>query len=340
MVCTIVVGGQWGDEGKGKIVSYLSLKDNPSIVCRAILGPGAGHTVIHNGKTYITRHLPSGFVNKRARLLVGAGVLINPEIVLKEMNELNVRDRVGIDYRCTIVEQKHIDADITSSHLSKILRTTGMGHGPALADRALRIAKLAKEFEALRPFLADVAAEVNNALDNDEGVLIEGANGFGLSVLYGTYPYVVGKDTTASTAAADIGLGPKRIDDVILVFKAFPTRSGSGPFPTEMSESNADKIGIVEYGTVTKRRRRVGYFDWEIAKQAARINAPTQIAVTSVDRIDQSSKKLTNFDALSEEVREFINKLENQLKVPVTLISTGPDVLDTIDLRSEKLDSS
>lgn len=333
MTCTIVAGGQWGDEGKGKIVSYLSLKDNPSIVCRGGLGPGAGHTVVYKGKTYITRHLPSGFVNEKVRLLVGAGVLINPEIVYKEICELGVESRVGIDFRCTIVEQKHIDADRRSHHLLRVIRTTGMGHGPAFADRALRVAKLVKDIDVLEPYLADVALEINSALDSNEEVIVEGANGFGLSVLYGTYPYVVGKDTNASTIVADVGIGPKRVNEVILVFKTFPTRSGSGPFPTEMSKKESEQRGLIEYGTVTGRRRRIGYFDKELAKCAVKLNAPTQIAVTSIDRIDPSCKGAVNFDSLSNKAVDFINLIEDELKAPVTLIGTGPDIWDIIDLR-------
>lgn len=335
MSCTVVVGGQWGDEGKGKIVSYLSVKDDPSIVCRAGLGPGAGHTVIYGEKTYITRHLPSGLLNKKTRLLVGAGVLVNPEIVLKEIDEFNVKGRVGIDFRCTIVEQKHINSDRSSHHLLKIIKTTGMGHGPAFADRALRIAKLAKDIKILKPYLADVVVEVNDALNDNRDVIIEGANGFGLSVSYGTYPFVVGKDTTASTMAADVGIGPKRVNQTILVFKTFPTRSGSGPFPAEMSEKEVEERGLVEYGTVTGRRRRVGYFDMELAEKAVRVNAPTQIAITCMDRLDSSCKHITNFDDLTDEAKAFIDRIENELKVPITLISTGPDVFDTIDLRGE-----
>ncbi len=336
-MATIVVGGQWGDEGKGKIISYLALKDKPDIVARAGVGPNAGHTVTYRGKKYGVRQIPSGFVYEKARLLIGAGVLVNPEVVLKEIKDLDLENRVGIDYRCGIIEKKHIELDRGSEHLAKQIGSTGTGCGPANVDRAYRKLKQAKDVEELKPYLADVAKEVNEALDEGLGVLVENSQGFGLSLYYGTYPYVTSKDTTASMACVDIGIGPKKVKDVIVVFKSFPTRVGAGPFPTEMSQEEAERLGIVEYGTVTGRRRRVGYFDFEMAKYACMINSATQIALTCVDYLDKDMKGVRRYEDLSRKVKEFIEKLEEETKVPVTIISTGPDLEDTIDLRKEKL---
>lgn len=332
MPCTIVVGGQWGDEAKGKIASYLTVTDNYSITCRAGLGPGAGHTVIYQGKEYRLRQVPSGFINPNSKLLLGAGVLINPEVVLKEISDYNLEGRVGIDFRASVIDPEQIERDRTSEHLSKVIQSTGSGHGPALADRALRIGKLAKDIDQLRPYLTDVAEELNDALDRDQSVLVEGTNGFLLSVLYGTYPHTVAKDSTASTVAADVGLSPLRIDDVVLVFKTFPTRVGEGDFPTEMSAEEIQSRGFIEHGTVTGRPRRVGSFDFELAKKAATINHPSMLAISFLDRIDPDCRGKSYKD-INVEAQKFLQEVESSLKTPIKLVGTGPDMMDIFDLR-------
>ncbi len=334
---TIVVGGQWGDEGKGKIVSYLALKDKFDIIVRAGVGPNAGHTVIYNGKKYGLRHIPSGFVYEKAMLYIGAGVLINPEVFLKEVEETNTKNRIKIDYRCGIIEKIHIQMDTSDSYLKKTIGSTGTGCGPANVDRVRRKLKLARDIDILKDFLTDVPLELNRAMKNGKKILIEGTQGFGLSLYYGTYPYVTSKDTTASTFCADVGIGPKHVKDVIVVFKSFPTRVGQGPFPTEISKEEAERLGIVEYGTVTGRRRRVGLFDFEIAKYACMINSATQVAITCVDYIDKRAYKVRSYEKLPDSVKRFIERVEKELDIPVTLISTGPEIYDTIDLRELKL---
>ncbi len=337
MGATVVVGGFWGDEGKGKIIAHLAISDKPSIVARGGVGPNAGHTVQVGEKKFGVRMIPSGFVHKDAKLLIGAGVLVNPEVFLKEVEILNVRDRAKVDYRCAIIEPKHIEADKGSSHLSKKIGTTGTGCGPANVDRVNRVAKQAKDIPELKDFVTDVPLEINTALDKGEAVLVEGTQGFGLSLYYGTYPYVTSKDTTASSIAADVGIGPKRIDDVIVVFKCFPTRVGAGPFPTEMPEEEAEKLGIVEYGTVTGRKRRVGYWDGKMAKYAVMINSATQVALTGIDKLDKECYGVKEWEKLTKKAKEFVEKVEDELKTPVTLISTGPELDQIVDLRKEKL---
>ena len=200
MTCSILVGGAWGDEGKGKCITYLCGNDKPDIIARAGVGPNAGHSVEFNGEKYGLRLIPSGFVHTDAKLMIGAGVLVDKDV-------------------------------------------------PELED-----------------YLADVSLETNDVLDNGGDVFIEGSQGFALSLYYGTYPFVTSKDTTASTFAADVGVGPTKVDEVINVFKAYITRVGEGPFPTEISQEEAESKNIEEYGVVTGRRRRVGLFDMELAK--------------------------------------------------------------------------
>ncbi len=337
MMVTVLVGGQWGDEGKGKIISYLCRQDNYDVIARSGVGPNAGHTVVYQGRKYPLRLIPSGFLQKKAKLFIGAGILINPEVILKEIDTLSLHKRIGIDYRCGIIEPEHIERDRSSGHLAGKIGSTGTGCGPANMDRAKRVLKQAKDVEELKPYLTDVPEDINSAVEDGKKVLVESSQGFGLSLYYGTYPYVTSKDTTASMALVDVGIGPRRVKDVIVVFKTFPTRVGEGPFPTAMSEEEAERLGIVEYGTVTGRRRRVGHFDFKLARYAAMINSASQIALTCVDYFGEENKGVRSLDELTREAREFVETVEKKVNVPVTLISTGPDLEDTIDIREEKV---
>ncbi len=332
----IVVGGQWGDEGKGSIVAYLALKDKPDVIARGGVGTNAGHSVFINGRKYAVRQLPTGFIQTEARLLVGAGVLVDPSVFFHELEHLkdfNVAGRVGIDHRCAIIEEKHKQLDRTNGHLHGKIGTTGSGCGPANADRVMRRAKLAGDIKELEPYLTDVAGEVNDAMDEGKLVLVEGTQGFGLSLYYGTYPYVTSKDTTASAIASDVGIGPMRVDDVIVVFKSFPTRVGAGPFPTEMNHEEAERMGLVEYGTVTGRRRRVGWFDFEFARYSVRLNGATMIALTLLDKYEGNAFGVTDYDKLPKKVKELVEEIEERVGVPVGLIKTGPELGHIIDRR-------
>lgn len=340
MTCNILVGGAWGDEGKGKCITYLCDNDRPDIIARAGVGPNAGHSVEFNGEKYGLRLTPSGFVNKDAKLLIGAGVLVDPEVFFHELdylNKYNVKGRSFVDKRCSIIHPEHKERDKASDHLYKKIGSTGTGCGPGNADRVLRTAQMAKDIPELEDYIADVPLEVNEAIDEGRDVFIEGSQGFGLSLYYGTYPFVTSKDTTASTFAADVGVGPTKIDDVIIVFKSYITRVGEGPFPSEIAQEKAEERGLEEYGTVTGRRRRVGDWDMDLAKEACMINGATQIALTCVDKLFTGCSRTQDYSALSGETKAFIDEIEQETGVPVTIISTGPDLKDTIDLRKELL---
>jgi adenylosuccinate synthase len=333
----VVAGGQWGDEGKGKIIAYLALHDKPKIVARAGVGPNAGHTVFYNGKKFGLRQVPCGFVYEKARLLIGPGVLVNPTVLIEEIGVTGVEDRIGVDQRCTVIEPQHIEQDKTSDHLKDKIGTTGTGCGPANVARVNRTAKLAGEVPALKRFLADVPKEVNDSINRGNLVLIEGSQGFALSLIHGTYPYVTSKDTTASTLAADVGVGPTKVDHVMLVFKAYVSRVGAGPFPTEISQEKAEEMGIVEFGTVTGRRRRIGTFDFDLAKRSAMINGATQLTITCLDRLFKGASGVKKWKELPDEAKKFVKKIEEEVGVPVTIISTGSELHDVIDMRAEKL---
>ena len=340
MTCSILVGGAWGDEGKGKCITYLCSNDKPSIIARAGVGPNAGHSVEFNGEKYGLRLTPSGFVHTDAKLMIGAGVLVNPDVLYKEFDDLakyNVKERMSIDSRCAIITEDHMDRDKSSEHLAKKIGSTGSGCGPANSDRVMRTINLARDYPELEEYITDVSLEVNEATNDGEEVFIEGSQGFALSLYYGTYPFVTSKDTTASTFAADVGVGPTKVDEVIDVFKAYISRVGEGPFPTEMTQEEAESRGLEEYGVVTGRRRRIGYFDMELAKESCRINGATQIALTCVERLYPDCARTQDYNDLSAETKAFINDIESETNVPVTIISTGPDLKDTIDLRKELL---
>jgi adenylosuccinate synthase len=330
--CSVVVCGFFGDTGKGKVISYLALKDKLDITARAGVGPNAGHTVTVKGRKYGLRMLPSAFMQKKCRLLIGPGVLVDPEILLKEMKLTESASRVGVDPQCAIIEARHIEADKVG-HLAKDIRTTGTGTGPCNAERALRKVRLAREAKELKDYLTDVPLEVNNAIDSGRNVLIEGTQGTYLSLFHGTYPYVTSKDVTASAACSDVGVGPTKVDDVIVVFKAFTTRVGAGPLPNEISLAEAEKRGWTEYGTVTGRPRRASPFNIELAKRAVMLNGATQAAVTKVDVLFPECKGATSYNRLSRDARAFIKGIESEIRIPVTLIGSGPDALEMVDRR-------
>lgn len=332
MTCTVVVGGFFGDEGKGKIISYLALKDNPSIVVRGGAGPNAGHTVKDGDKTYKIRMLPSGFLNKNSKVMIGPGVVINPEVLLKEINDFDVSNRAFVDRNCGIIEQTHLTED-SKGRLKETIGSTGSGTGPANAARAMRTLKLAKDFESLSSYLEDVPSAVNAAIDSNENVLVEGTQGTHLSLWHGTYPYVTSKDVTASGICSDIGIGPKKVDEVMVIFKSYVTRVGTGPMDDELSAEETSKRGWAEVGTVTGRQRRASEFNFNLAKKAIMLNSATQIAITKLDVLFPDCANKTSFETLSSEAKSFVKNIEAKLDVPVTLIGTGPNVYDIIDIR-------
>ena len=332
MPSTIAVGGFFGDEGKGKIISYLALKDNPSIVVRGGAGPNAGHTVKDGNRTYKIRMLPSGFLNKKSKVMIGPGVVINPDVLLKEIKDFDVSNRAFIDKNCGIIEQNHIDED-SKGMLKETIGTTGSGTGPANAERAMRTLKLAKDIKSLFSYLEDIPTAVNSALDSNENVLVEGTQGTHLSLWHGTYPYVTSKDVTASAICSDIGLGPKKVDEVLVIFKSYVTRVGMGTMDNELTPEETSKKGWAEVGTVTGRQRRAAEFDFELARRSIMLNSATQVAITKLDVLFPDCANKTSFDALNNDAKSFIKKIEESLNVPVTLIGTGPDVNDIIDIR-------
>ena len=335
MTCNVIVGGFYGDEGKGKIIAYLSLKDNPKIAVRGGVGANAGHTFVHNNQTYKVRMLPSAVLNPETQLLIGAGVLITPEVLIDESRKYNAENRTIIDNHCGIIDESHIKRDKENSHLKNTIGTTGTGTGPANSDRALRILNLAKNVDGLKKYLGNVSDIVNESIDKSQSVLIEGTQGTFLSLYHGDYPFVTSKDVTASGICSDVGIGPKKVDDVILVFKAYVTRVGGGPLENEISPDEAAKLGWVEYGSVTGRQRRASPFNLELAKKSIKINSATQLAVTKLDVVFPECAGLTEYSKLTSKPRQFIENIEANLGVKVVLIGTGAEINQIIDRREE-----
>jgi adenylosuccinate synthase len=341
---TVIVGAQWGDEGKGKIVDLLAQESD--IVCRYQGGPNAGHTVIVDGETFKFRQLPSGIVSGKLSVL-GNGCVVDPEVLLAEMDDLEGRglsvEQLRVSGNAHLIMPWHIALDGASEkRLGKLqIGTTRRGIGPAYADKAARIGirvqdlldpkilrqkietalaeknvwlervyehepfaleEVAARYEdyaqRLRPFVADTSLLVDEALKDGKRVLLEGAQGTLLDLDHGTYPFVTSSNPVAGAAATGIGIGPTRIDAVVGVAKAYVTRVGAGPFPSEMEEPAGSEIRELgqEYGTVTGRERRPGWLDLVALRYAVRLNGITSLALTKLDI-------LSSFDELQVCVR-------------------------------------
>lgn len=332
MSCTVIVGGFFGDEGKGKIVSYLAVRDDPSIIVRGGAGPNAGHTIQDGERTYKVRMLPSGFLNKNAAVMIGPGVVVNPDILLEEIREFGASGRAFVDRNCGIIDEQHIAQD-SAGTLKEKIGSTGSGTGPANASRAMRTLRLAKDVGSLSEYIRDVPQEVNSALDSGRSVLVEGTQGTFLSLWHGTYPFVTSKDVTASGICADVGLGPRRVDRVVVVFKSYLTRVGTGPLDGELDSGETERRGWAEFGTVTGRARRAADFDFNLARRAVMLNSASEIAVTKLDVRFPGCRGATRYEDLSADARAFIEDIEGRLGLPVTLLGTGPGVDELVDRR-------
>src|SRR3972149_9402194 len=331
MTCPDVVGAFWGDEGKGKIISYLALKDKLDF-CVRTGSVNAAHTVWMDGKKYALHVVPAAFLNQKCRLLIGAGANVHVAKFLEEVELTKVKDRIGVDQQASIIEEKHAVQDKTSAHL-KGLGTTGWGVGPAIEERVRRTAKLAKDIPELQPYLADTVSEINEGIDKGKKVLLEGTQGFMLSLFFGGYPYVTGRDTGASAIASEAGVGPTRANEALIVYKSFITRVGAGPLPGEITKEEAQKRGWFETAAGTGRDRRSAPFDFDLAKKTAKINGATQAALTKLDSMFPKCRNARKIEALPAEAKRFVTEVEDRTGVPVVLVGTGPDALDIIDLR-------
>lgn len=336
---SIIVGGQIGSEGKGKIAAYLSKEYDMSVRTG---GPNAGHTINNRDSTTVMRLLPCAYMNPKCLLAIAAGSLIDVNILVDEIERLNIeKSRLIIDPQAGIIEKRHIERE---AQLYKNWMSTGKGVGQATVDKIIRDPefKLAKDIDLLKPYIRSVEFCVNEMLSKGKSVLIEGTQGFDLSVHHGSYPYVTSRDTTACTFAGEVGVGPSTIKDVFMILRTYPIRAAKGPIHNETSweqvtiNAKASKK-IEELTSVTKTVRRVGEFDYSLVEKAVRINKPTQIVLNFVDYLSVDDYGVRNYQDLSNETKKFIDDIEKRYGVPVTLIGTGPDLYDIVDMRSEKI---
>ncbi len=338
----IIIGTQWGDEGKGKVVDLLT--DRASAVVRFQGGHNAGHTLVIDGKKTVLHLIPSGVLRENVKCLIGNGVVLSPEALLKELtmleqNGVPARERLRISEACPLILSYHVALDHARevARGKKAIGTTGRGIGPAYEDkvsrRGLRLgdlfyrerfaAKLAEVldyhnfvlknyFKAdtvdfnqvldesmamvddLKPLIADIPEMLHQYRSNGENVMFEGAQGALLDIDHGTYPYVTSSNTTAGGAATGSGMGPGYFDYILGITKAYTTRVGSGPFPTELydGEELLDDIGHHlaekghEFGSTTGRPRRCGWFDAVALRRSAQINSVSGMCITKLDVMD------------------------------------------------------
>jgi adenylosuccinate synthase len=336
MSVEIILGAQWGDEGKGKIVDYLS--ENADYVARYQGGANAGHTIIVDGREFVLHLVPSGILNPDCVCMLGNGLVIDPvalldEIRLLEDNGISIKDRLFISPKAHLIMPYHkmLDGASEKAYGEKAIGTTGRGIGPAYVDKAnrrgvrivdllnrehfekvlrenlaeknnllkkiygqnpLSVDAVVEEYLAfdqkIDPYIRDVSRLLNNAIKEDKNVLIEGAQGTLLDLDHGTYPYVTSSNPIAGGACTGLGIGPTRIDKVTGVIKAYTTRVGNGPFPTELNDADGEKLRSVgsEFGATTGRSRRCGWFDGVLAGYAAAVNGIDAFIVTKLDVLD------------------------------------------------------
>ena len=342
----VVVGGQYGSEGKGKVSAIIAERERIDVAVRCG-GPNSGHSFSdRDGNVILFRQLPTaGAVNRHTRLLIPAGALIDLAILRAEMDRFEIDPaRVGIDRNAMIIEEADKDAEAEIG-LGARISSTLCGVGNAAARRVLRGAEVRLASDAtsshpwLRPLLTNVSDEINDALDHGRNALVEGTQGFGLSLYHSDhYPKTTSRDTSAAGFLSEVGVSPLRVDELIVVLRTFPIRvSGeqAGPMRDEIDwetiqrESGAPEP-IHEFTTVTKKLRRVARFDWDLARKAVNVNRPTSLAINFVDYFDYANRGITEWAFLSGNAQAFVSALESTLKTNVGMIGTGPSNSDVI----------
>ncbi len=332
----VVIGTQWGDEGKGKIVDLLT--ERATAVVRFQGGHNAGHTLVIDGHKTVLHLIPSGVLREGVRCLIGNGVVLSPEALLRELEQLEAsgvpaRERIVISDACPLILPYHIALDQAreAARGSKAIGTTGRGIGPCYEDKAARrgirvgemldedhfTARLAEvleyhnfalehyfkvapldyrqlldeglaQAEQMRGMVDDVAAILHDLIAREQPIMFEGAQGAMLDIDHGTYPYVTSSNTTAGGAATGSGVGPRDLDYIVGIVKAYATRVGAGPFPTELEDADGDHMGERghEFGATTGRKRRCGWLDLVALKRSLQLNSVSGLCITKLDVLD------------------------------------------------------
>ena len=399
---TLILGLQWGDEGKGKIVDNLS--ENIDVVCRFQGGHNAGHTIKVNGEKTVLHLIPSGILHKNAKCLIGNGVVLALDALDKEIENLRQRgiefnNRFFVSSACSLILPTHISIDQTRDKKESI-GTTGRGIGPAYEDkvgrRAIRFGDigdnklLRKKVELLvdyhnrllkdlykdsphdvdevydyvmkykhlyDEYCVDSQDQMYEWIENKKSILFEGAQGTLLDIDHGTYPYVTSSSTTAGGVSTGLGIGPKYIDKIIGISKAYTTRVGEGPFLTELFNEDGELLAKKgnEFGATTGRPRRCGWLDLVALKKAVFTNSVTDLCITKLDVLDEtkiikvcieydndnpvykkfdgwlcSTEGITEYSELPEKAKAYIQYIENFIDCSASIISTGPSRDQTI----------
>ena len=421
----VVLGTQWGDEGKGKIVDLLT--EEVAHVARFQGGHNAGHTLVIEGQKTVLHLIPSGILHDNVTCLIGNGVVLAPDALLKEISELeeqgvSVREKLKLSPACPLILPYHVALDQAREKKrgNAKIGTTGRGIGPAYEDKVSRrglrlgdmlnverfseklkevmeyhnfaltqyygeqaldydrvLAESLEMAEQMKPMIHDVSDFLHCAREAGDHILFEGAQGSLLDIDHGTYPFVTSSNTTAGGTATGSGFGPLYLDYILGITKAYTTRVGSGPFPTELSCEVGEHLGVKghEFGATTGRKRRTGWFDAVAVKHAVRVNSMSGMCLTKLDVLDgldevkicvgyhdangeklgipcdaegwdavdpiyeslpgwtDSTVGLKQFDELPENAKSYIRRLEALVGIPVDIISTGPDRVETIVLR-------
>ncbi|MDF2180409.1 adenylosuccinate synthase [Aliiglaciecola sp. CAU 1673] len=422
----VVLGTQWGDEGKGKVVDLLT--DKAQYVVRYQGGHNAGHTLVIGGEKTVLHLIPSGVLRANVKCVIGNGVVLSPEALMKEIAMLEergvpVKERLVISEACPLILPYHVALDLAREKArgNKPIGTTGRGIGPAYEDkvarRGLRVGDLfckdtfatrLKEIidfhnfaltqyykvepvnyeevlektlaiaDVLKAMVVDVPDMLDKARLRGDAIMFEGAQGTLLDIDHGTYPYVTSSNTTAGGVATGAGFGPLHLDYVLGIVKAYTTRVGSGPFPTELHDDIGAHLGTKghEFGATTGRKRRTGWFDAVAMKRAVQINSISGFCLTKLDVLDgletlkictgykdaagniqdvppmaadgyekvtpvyeempgwtENTVGVTRLEDLPQAARNYIKRIEEVTGVPVDIVSTGPDRVETIILR-------
>ena len=320
MPVTIVVGGQYGSEGKGKVAHWLARLQRPRYAVR-VGGPNSGHTVVEDGRRIVLRHLPTPILTDDVIGVVPAGAYLDPTILMREVEETGLtRDRLLIHPSAVVLDDS-MRADERAAGLLEGIASTGTGVGGAVAQRAMRRPSItfAGTIECLREFVRpDLDHVLAVALEDGERVMIEGTQGFGLSILHGGhYPYSTSRDTTAAGALSEAGLSPRHVDCVALVLRSFPSacreiraHSLSKPHGSQSRANSGANVNLTEFTTVTGRPRRVAEFDQEVVIRALRANSPSMIFLNHVDYFDYG---IHESPVVSPRAGKCVSLLETQL---------------------------
>lgn len=326
----VVVGGQFGDEGKGAVSAHLTRLYNAPLVVKAGVGPNAEHGIFVNidkeQKYLKVNQLPLGWIlSPKTQIRIGRNVALNPNKLLYEIGKYGLLNRVKVDSMCPIITHEHIQNESTSKRFARSIGSTCSGSGYCHSDHILRTGQVARDIPKLQGFLTDVALEANK-FASEETVIIESSQGWGLNLSSIFYPNCTSKDVTSAAALADVGINPFYLKDVILCIKTMPTREGSGSFGSseELSLTNIKNKNLVELSSIEgKIRRKAESIDFEMLARASEENGATQIALTFCEHYDPKMNSVKNIKQITKKTWKLIEKVQEVTNVPVTILNTG-----------------